>query len=112
MSPFLVPILNRSFQYMQFTIGVGVNNNHFEYWSSNYLGYTQCLTPVLVPFTYFAPKNVTNLMFKWGRGVLNFLDEGLERLENKGLATGENKGLALKNVQCGYLSPTAPPPQY
>jgi hypothetical protein len=93
MSPFLVPILNRSFQYMQFTIGVGVNNNHFEYWSSNYLGYTQCLTPVLVPFTYFAPKNVTNLMFKWGRGVLNFLDEGGGVLKIKVLRPGKIKVL-------------------
>jgi hypothetical protein len=30
-----------------FTIGVGVHNNHFEYWSSYYLA-AQCLTPVLV----------------------------------------------------------------
>ena len=44
---------------MQFTIGVGVKNNHCEYWSSNYLGYTMSYTSTC-PITHFTLKNVTN----------------------------------------------------
>jgi hypothetical protein len=56
---------------MQFTIGVGVNNNHFEYWSSNYLCYTMSYTSTC-PITYFTQKyNDLNVE----RGVLNISDE-------------------------------------
>jgi hypothetical protein len=83
---------------MQFTIGVGVNNNHFEYWSTNYLGYTQCLTPV---------KNTKKCNeLNVGGEVLNFLDEGGGPVENKGLAIG---GGPKKCPIFLYLSPTAPP---
>jgi hypothetical protein len=48
--PFLVPIIVVSIvyycTYMQFTMGVGVNNNHFEYWS-----------PVLVPLLILHKKS-------------------------------------------------------
>jgi hypothetical protein len=49
---------------MQFTIGIGVNNNHFEYWSqylSRYLFYT---------------KNCNEINVGGGGRVLSFLDEG------------------------------------
>jgi hypothetical protein len=59
-SPFLIPIISKVYYvYKQFTIGVGVNNNHFEYWSSNYLGYTMSYTSTC-PITYFTPTYVTN----------------------------------------------------
>ena len=83
---------------MQFTIGVGVNNNHFEYWSTNYIGYTQCLTPV---------KNTKKCNeLNVGGEVLNFLDEGGGVLKIKVLRLGA----ALKNVQyfCIYHPPPLP----
>ena len=83
---------------MQFTIGVGVNNNHFEYWSTNYLGYTQCLTPV---------KNTKKCNeLNVGGEVLNFLDEGGGPVENKGLAIG---GGPKKCPIFLYLSPGLQP---
>jgi hypothetical protein len=45
-SPFLVPII----------VGVGVNDNHFEYWFTIYLGYRQCSTSVLVPLPILHQK--------------------------------------------------------
>jgi ABC-type uncharacterized transport system permease subunit len=77
---------------MQFTIGVGVNNNHFEYWYSNYLGYIMSYTSAC-PITYFTRKNVTNKMLEgW---ILNFLDEGGCVFKIKVLQLGRHK----KNVQ-------------
>jgi hypothetical protein len=52
-------LLRTVYAVHHFTIGVGVNNNRFEYWSSNYLGYTMSYTSTC-PITYFTPKNVTN----------------------------------------------------
>jgi hypothetical protein len=38
---------------MQFTIRVWANNDQFEYWSSNYLGYTMSYTSACL-IAYFA----------------------------------------------------------
>jgi hypothetical protein len=59
-TPALVPIIVIAIIYhiyAVYTIEVGVNNNKFEYWSSNYLGYTMSYTSTC-PITYFTPKNV------------------------------------------------------
>jgi hypothetical protein len=107
-SPFLVPIIVVSIVYSVYAVhrkGVRINNNHFKYWSSNYLGYIMSYTSTC-PITYFTPKNVTIKFWSGGR-VLNFsLDEGGGVLKIKVLRSGGG----YKKFNIWYLSPIAPPP--
>ena len=74
---------------------VGINNNHFEYWS-----------PVLVPLLIYNKKcNKLNVGGGW---VLSFLDEGGGVLKIKVLRLGA----ALKNVQYLVFTTHRPPSHY